>query len=304
MKTEEVVEKVINGVVNITIDKIIFDRYLGLEEMKGSGSGFVICKDFIATNYHVVQGSEKIYINTIDGRNLTGTTYDSDKTLDLAFIKVDDLGVEPLQLGDSDKIKVGEMVLAIGNPLGVLGSPTVTFGIISALKRTIYAGDTISENLIQTDAAINPGNSGGPLVNLNGEIIGITSAIIANVQGIGFAIPINILKILLNSIQKYGKIIRPQIGINGVTINDTISKYYGLPVNYGVWVVESFPGSAAYKYGIRRGDIIIELDGKEVISVEDLKYKLETLMEKEYVNLKVLRNGKAFQIKVYPEMKE
>ncbi|MEM0245833.1 MAG: trypsin-like peptidase domain-containing protein, partial [Thermoplasmata archaeon] len=114
MKTEEVVEKVINGVVNITIDKIIFDRYLGLEEMKGSGSGFVICKDFIATNYHVVQGSEKIYINTIDGRNLTGTTYDSDKTLDLAFIKVDDLGVEPLQLGDSDKIKVGEMVLAIG----------------------------------------------------------------------------------------------------------------------------------------------------------------------------------------------
>ncbi|MEM0334533.1 MAG: trypsin-like peptidase domain-containing protein, partial [Thermoplasmata archaeon] len=201
MKTEEVVEKVINGVVNITIDKIIFDRYLGLEEMKGSGSGFVICKDFIATNYHVVQGSEKIYINTIDGRNLTGTTYDSDKTLDLAFIKVDDLGVEPLQLGDSDKIKVGEMVLAIGNPLGVLGSPTVTFGIISALKRTIYAGDTIYENLIQTDAAINPGNSGGPLVNLNGEIIGITSAIIANVQGIGFAIPINILKILLNSIQ-------------------------------------------------------------------------------------------------------
>ncbi len=302
MKTEEVVEKIIGGVVNINVEKIVFDRYIGLEEMKGAGSGFVICKDIVATNYHVVQGTDYVFINTFQGKNFRGKVFDWDKTLDLAFVKVDNLGIDPLVLGDSDKIKVGEMVLAIGNPLGVLGTPTVTFGIISALKRTIYAGDTIYENLIQTDAAINPGNSGGPLVNMEGEIIGITSAIVANVQGIGFAIPINTLKMLLNSLQKYGKIVKPSLGINGVTINDTIAEYYGLPVDHGVWVLEVNKNGAAYNSGIRKGDIILKMDGNDIISIEDLKYRLETNIDKEYISLTVLRNGETVEIRVVRDL--
>lgn len=303
MKTEEVVEKVIGGVVNINVQKIVIDRYMRMEEMEGSGSGFVICKNIVATNYHVVQGSENVFINTIDGHNFQGRIYDYDKTLDLAFVSVDNLGIDPLSLGDSDKLKVGEMVLAIGNPLGILGSPTVTFGIISALKRTIYAGENIYEDLIQTDAAINPGNSGGPLVNMEGEIVGITSAIIANVQGIGFAIPINTLKVLLGSLQKYGKIVKPSLGINGVTITNVLARYYGLPVNQGIWVLEIQRGSAAERAGLRKGDIILELDGKKLIGVEDLKYRLETSMTKESSELTILRKNNTVKVIVKPDIK-
>ncbi|HEU13236.1 MAG TPA: trypsin-like serine protease [Euryarchaeota archaeon] len=298
MNTEEVVEKVINGVVNINVQKMVIDRYMRMEEMHGSGSGFVICKDVVATNYHVVSGTEDVFVTTIDGRNFKGRIYDFDKTLDLAFVKVDNLGIDPLILGDSDRIKVGEMVLAIGNPLGILGSPTVTFGIISALKRTIYTDDSIYENLIQTDAAINPGNSGGPLVNMRGEIIGITSTIIANVQGIGFAIPINTLKVLLNSLQKYGKIVKPTLGIRGVTINDMIAEYYRLPVRQGVWVLDVQRGGPADRAGLKRGDIILELDDKEVIGIEDLRYKLETLMDKDSSELLVMRKNDKIRLKV------
>jgi S1-C subfamily serine protease len=304
MNTEEVVEKVIDGVVNINVQKIVIDRYMRMEELQGSGSGFVICKDTIATNYHVVQDSEVVYISTTKGKNFQGRIYDYDKTLDLSFIKVEGLDIDPLPLGDSDKLKVGEMVLAIGNPLGVLGTPTVTFGIVSALRRMIYAGETIYEDLIQTDAAINPGNSGGPLVNMKGEIVGITSAIIANVQGIGFAIPVNTLKILLNSLQKYGKIVRPTLGINGVTINDNLASYYNLPVNYGVLIVNILPGSAAERAGLKMGDIIIKLDGKEIIGIEDLRYKLETSMDKGSSEISLIRNNMELKIKIIPDLRE
>lgn len=295
MNPEDVVEKVIKGVVNITVEKTVIDRYMNMEELKGSGSGFVICEDTIVTNYHVVQDSQVVFITTTDGRNLEGKILDTDRTLDIAFVSVEDLQLSPLKLGDSEKIRVGEMVLAIGNPLGVFGSPTVTLGIVSAKNRSVRTDELIYENLIQTDAAINPGNSGGPLVNMNGEIIGLTSAMITQAQGIGFAIPVNNIKILLSSIQKFGKIVKPSIGINGVSINSRIADYYNLPMDHGIWVTGVLKNSPAEKAGIIKNDIILKFNGKELSGIEELKYLLATLEVGNEIKLGVLRKGKEME---------
>ena len=298
MNPEDVVDDVIKGVVNITVEKTIVDRYLDLEELRGSGSGFVICEDTIVTNFHVVQGSQVVFISTMDGKNLEGRILDTDKTLDIAFISVKNLNIKPLKLGDSDRIRVGEMVLAIGNPLGVFGSPTVTLGIVSATGRSVRTDDLIYENLIQTDAAINPGNSGGPLVNMSGEIIGLTSAMIQQAQGIGFAIPVNNIKILLSSIQKYGKIVKPSVGINGLTINQTIADYYKLPLDHGIWVTSVIPNGPADKAGIMKNDIILKLNEKELLGIEELKYIIATSQVGEEINFGILRKGKEIEKKV------
>ncbi len=298
MNPEDVVDQVINGVVNITVEKTLIDKYMNLEELRGSGSGFVICKDTIVTNHHVVQDSEIVFISTNDGRNLRGKIMDVDKTLDIAFINVENLNINPLKLGDSDKLKVGEIVLAIGNPLGVFGSPTVTMGIISAKGRTVKTDSVVYENLIQTDAAINPGNSGGPLVNMRGEIIGITSAMIAEAQGIGFAIPVNILKITLESIQKYGKIVKPSLGISGVSINQMLADEYKLPMDHGVWVTGIEHGSPADKAGILKNDIILKFNGKEISGIDELKFLLATLEPGKEIEISILRKGKELNKKV------
>ncbi len=298
METEEVVEKVIGGVVNINVEKIILDRYYNMEEMKGSGSGFVISNNIIVTNNHVILNSDYVNVTTSDGRNLTGRFIDSDPTLDIAFIYVEDLETEPLTLGDSDKIKVGQIVLAIGNPLGILGSPTVTMGIVSAIKRSIKSETGVFEDLIQTDAAINPGNSGGPLVNMKGEVIGITSAMIPFAQGIGFAIPINNVKKLLDSLKNYGRIVKPYLGIYGITINDSISNYYSLPVKNGVLITDVSTNSPAYHAGLRRGDIITGVNDKNLDGIDHLKYILESEGPGKIVELEIIRKGKRFKIEI------
>ncbi len=292
MNPEDVVDKVMNGVVNITVEKTLIDKYMNLEELRGSGSGFVISKDTIVTNYHVVQDSEVVFVSTSDGRNLRGKIMDTDKTLDLAFINVENLNIEQLKLGDSDRLRVGEMVLAIGNPLGVFGSPTVTMGIISATGRSVRAGSIMYENLIQTDAAINPGNSGGPLVNMDSEIIGITSAMIADAQGIGFAIPINILKIILSSLQKFGRIVKPSLGITGLSINQMIAENYKLPMDHGVWITGVIPNGAAHKAGLIKGDILLKFNDKELSSIEELKFLVATSEPGKEISISILRKGK------------
>ncbi len=298
METQDVVDKVIGGVVNINVEKIILDRYYNMEEMKGSGSGFVVAKDLIVTNNHVILGSEYVNITTNDGRSFTGYVLDTDPTLDIAFIHVEDLETQPLTLGDSDKIRVGQIVLAIGNPLGILGSPTVTMGIVSAVKRSIKSELGVFEDLIQTDAAINPGNSGGPLVNMNGEAIGITSAMIPYAHGIGFAIPINNVKKLLDSLKTYGKIIKPYLGIYGITINDSISNYYSLPVKNGVLITDVSINSPAYYAGLRRGDIIDKINEKDLDGIEHLKYILESEGPGKIVDLDIIRRGRKFKIEI------
>ncbi len=298
METQDVVDKVIGGVVNINVEKIILDRYYNMEEMKGSGSGFVVAKDLIVTNNHVTLNSDYVNVTTNDGRSFTGQVLDTDPTLDIAFIHVEDLDTQPMVLGDSDKIKVGQIVLAVGNPLGILGSPTVTMGIVSAVKRSIKSELGVFEDLIQTDAAINPGNSGGPLVNMNGEVIGITSAMIPFAHGIGFAIPINNVKKLLDSLKTYGKIIKPYLGIYGITINDSISNYYALPIRNGVLITDVSLNSPAYHAGLRRGDIISSVNDKNLDGIDHLKYILESEGPGKIVDLEIIRRGKRFKIEI------
>ncbi|MEM2749589.1 MAG: trypsin-like peptidase domain-containing protein, partial [Candidatus Bathyarchaeia archaeon] len=226
---------------------------------------------YILTNYHVVEGAGKIVVTLADGRVFEARLIGAYRGLDIAVLKIDAENLAVANLGDSDKLRVGQRVFAIGNPFGLAGGPTVTSGVISALRRTIHSERGIFRDLVQTDAAINPGNSGGPLINIDGEVIAINTAIIPFAQGIGFAIPINAAKEVAREIIMYGSYMKPWLGIAGVTVNRQIAEHYGLPVERGALVVRVTPGSPADKAGIERGDIILEFDGKRINSMEDLQ---------------------------------
>ena len=189
-----------------------FQRFSRTIPMKGRGSGFVVTEEGqILTNNHVVEGADKITVTLSDGRTFPAKVLGTDPTFDLAVIKIEAKKLPVLNLGDSDRLEVGEWVVAIGNPFGL--EHTVTVGVISAKNRSIHAGDVNFEGFLQTDAAINPGNSGGPLINLSGEVVGINSAIVPYAQGIGFAIPINMAKQVMNDLVKYGKVKRGWLGV-------------------------------------------------------------------------------------------
>ncbi len=223
------------------------------------------------TNNHIVEGAEQIEITLFDGRKLNGTLIGTDPTSDIAVVKVSDGSLPPATLSDASDIKVGQTAIAIGNPFGfLLRGPTVTVGVISALKRTIQAEKGVFENLMQTDAHINPGNSGGPLVNASGEVIGINSANIPFAQGIGFSIPMSLAKHIADELIKYGKVVRPWLGILGVGVNPQISQYYSLPVDKGILVTRVFPDSPASRAGIAPGDMIVAAEKKELNEMEEL----------------------------------
>ena len=211
-----------------------------------------------------------------------------------------DVGLKPLKLGDSDKLKVGQIVLAIGNPLGLKGPPTVTMGVISALNRTIKSPTVVLENVIQTDAAINPGNSGGPLVNLQGEVVGINTAIIPFAQGIGFAIPINSIKDSLSQLLQYGRIRRAFLGVSCVDVTVNLARHYGLPVERGALVVYVQPGSPAEKSGIRVGDVILTIDGEPVFNVKDLQRFIAEKKVGDIIRVGLVRERRS--LVVYPKL--
>ncbi|MEM1921307.1 MAG: trypsin-like peptidase domain-containing protein, partial [Desulfurococcaceae archaeon] len=200
-----IVERVIDSVVTISTARITFDLFsFGFRELRGIGSGFVITRDgYIITNYHVVKDARTVDIYFRDGLSMRGDVVATDPYRDLALLKID-MNTKPVSLGDSDSIRIGEIVLAIGSPFGLMG-PTVTMGVVSAVGRTIIGENIILEDLIQTDAAINPGNSGGPLINTEGKAIAVATAIIPYAQGIGFAIPINSVKRFIDMLNKYGR---------------------------------------------------------------------------------------------------
>jgi len=182
--------------------------------------------------------------------------------------------VQPAELGDSDALKVGQLAIAIGNPFGFLlrGGPTVTIGVISALNRYIRLEDgRVYENLIQTDAAINPGNSGGPLIDTSGRVIGINTAMISQAQGIGFAVPVNTVKTILDDLIRFGRVIRPWLGIVGMDVTEEVARYYGLSVDRGVLVVRVVPGGPAAKAEIDEGDVIVSIDGTRIGGIRDLQ---------------------------------
>jgi len=241
------------------------------QTQQGLGSGFIISKDgYILTNEHVINGADEIKVAIVGfDEPVEAELIGSDRELDLAVLKVDvkkDLPV--LELGKSSEAKVGDWVIAIGNPYGL--DHTVTVGVISAKGRPINIKDRHYKNLLQTDASINPGNSGGPLLNMNGEVVGINTAINAQAQGIGFAIPTSTVEEVLNELIEKGHVVRPYLGVYLQGLNQELADYFNLDNTDGALVAQVAPGSPAERAGLKRGDIILEYDGKQIKEPDEL----------------------------------
>ena len=282
------IEKVSKNVVNIASVRMVTDELLRIFPIEGVGSGIAIDNQgHILTNYHVVDHARRLKVTLYDGRTFNAKVIGTDKLTDLAVLKIehdsnnsssnttnnsDNKAIDSIpsaELGDSDNLKVGQIVIAVGNPFGLTGGPTVTTGIISSLNRNIEFEDGVLE-LVQTDAAINPGNSGGPLVNTNGEVIAINTAKIPYAHGIGFAVPVNTAKTILQQLIENGKVNRPWLGITTIKINSRVARYYRLPTNEGALVVKVEEYSPASDSGIRPGDIIEEIDEKRIEEITEL----------------------------------
>jgi serine protease Do len=297
----DIIEKVSKSVVNISTTKLVHNIFYQAVPVSGMGSGTIIDpKGLILTNNHVVGGAEKISVTLWNNEVLEGTIVGSCAVHDIAVVKVNRESLQAAELGDSDKLRVGQSVYAIGNPFGLAGGPSVTSGVISAINRTIESQRGILENLVQTDAAINPGNSGGPLVDLEGKVVAISTAIIPFAQGIGFAIPINSAKACTNGIVTDGIARRPWLGIIGLSITEEIARYYGLPVNRGVLLTKVAEGSPAEEAEMADGDIILEIDNVETRRIEDLVKEIHKRKVGDVVRIFALRNGREhfFELKL------
>ena len=297
----DIIEKASKSVVNISTIKLVHNMFYQAVPVAGMGSGTIIDpKGLILTNNHVVGGAEKISVTLWKNEVLEGTIVGSCAIHDIAVVKVNRENLQAAELGDSDKLRVGQAVYAIGNPFGLAGGPSVTSGVISAINRTIESQRGLIENLVQTDAAINPGNSGGPLVDLEGKVIAISTAIIPFAQGIGFAIPINSAKQCTDGIVNEGIARRPWLGIIGLSITEEIARYYGLPVNHGVLVTKVAEGSPAEDGEMADGDIILEIDNLETERIEDLVNEIHKRKVGDKSKIFALRNGREhfFELKL------
>ncbi|WP_392485998.1 S1C family serine protease [Haloimpatiens sp. FM7315] len=262
----------------------------------GSGSGIIFNEEgYIVTNYHVIEGATKVTVKLSSGKELNAKIIGTDSKSDLAVIKIDAKNLPVAKFGDSSKVKVGDMAIAIGNPLGEEFAGSVTAGIISALNRKIVQGEAVYK-VLQTDAAINPGNSGGALCNSNGEVIGINSLKLGasvNAEGMGFSIAINEAKDIVDQLMKNGKVIRPVVGIYGGTVNPQASG--GVK---GVYVSKIVTGSGAEKAGVLQGDVITEFSDKKVETMSDLSSILFEHKVGDEVSCKVYRDGKTKKLKI------
>src|SRR5438067_1143472 len=263
------VERVAPSVVNIEVQQQGKNQP---REVAGNGSGFLITPDgFILTNSHVVQAATRIVVNLSGGRDYPGQLIGDDPETDLAVIRIDAPQLVHVRLADSENLRVGQIVIAIGNPLGFQAS--VTAGVVSALGRSMHAqSGRLIDNIIQTDAALNPGNSGGPLVNSAGEVIGVNTAMIRPAQGICFAIGSNTARFVAGWLIKDGKIRRSYIGVAGqnVPIHRRVIRFYNLPLETGVLVVSVEKNSPADRAGLREGDLIVAFDAKPIGSIHEL----------------------------------
>ncbi len=281
----------------------------------GSGTGFIVDSEgYIITNKHVVEDEEADYSVLLnDGEDYKAKVLAKDDFLDLAILKIEQKDLITVKLGDSDKLNIGQTVIAIGNSLGEFNN-TVSKGIISGLKRQVEAGNSLGQTeildeVIQTDAAINPGNSGGPLFNLNGEVIGINVAMAQSAENIGFTIPVNQVKDIYQSVKETGKIVRPYLGIRYIIINENIQKMNNLLVDHGALILKGnsqsdlavIPGSPADKADLTEYDIILEIDGQEVNERNTLAKIIRKKKVGEEVRLKVLSEGSEKEVKVILE---
>jgi len=278
-----------------------FRRYFGNRperqyKQKSLGSGFIISGDgFIFTNYHVIEKADEILVKLADGQEYKAEVKGTDENTDIALLKIDPKEELPVaDLGSSSKLRVGEWVIAIGNPFGL--SQTVTVGIVSAKGRVIGAGPY--DDFIQTDASINPGNSGGPLFNLTGEVVGINTAIVAQGQGIGFAIPVDMAKEILPSLKTRGKVLRGWLGVSVQDITDEIADSLNLKTKKGALVGDVFPGDPADKAGIKTGDVIVDIGGEKIVDTHDLLRVVAGLTIGKEAEVTILRNGEMRKVAV------
>lgn len=309
----DMVEQVSPAVVNIETsasannDEIFndpfFRYFLGDSYMpktnitQGIGTGFIISEDgYVVTNQHVVDKADTIIVNIDSTEKYNANIIGQDYELDLAVLKIDaNKKFATLKMGDSDKIRVGEWVIAIGNPYGL--DHTVTAGLISAKGRPINIENRVYKNLIQTDAAINPGNSGGPLLDTNGQVIGINTAVNANAQGIGFAIPINTAKEVLDELITEGKIIRPYIGIWFQSVDQQIADYLGI-AKEGVIISTVNPNSPASKAGLKKYDIILSINDIKITNADMVNEIIAKKKVNDTITIKIWREGKHYDINV------
>jgi S1-C subfamily serine protease len=293
-----VVQQVRPAVVNINVRANIATPF-GLNPQEGQGSGVIVRSDgLILTNNHVVQGAQEITVTLLSGSTLKGKVLGGDRFADLAVVKVESSQPLPaVEMGASSALQVGQAAIAIGNPFG-LGS-TVTVGVISAINRSIQAApDFVIENLVQTDAAINPGNSGGALLDSAGRLIGINTAIIRDAQGIGFAIPMDYARAVMDQLITNGRVVRPALGVEiRGEIDPNTARAYRLPVEYGVVVVPQ-QGSPAEKAGMRAQDIIVSIDGEPIKTVGDMRRELFKKKPGNTVKVEVVRDGKRLTLTV------
>ncbi|HDJ99884.1 MAG TPA: PDZ domain-containing protein [Firmicutes bacterium] len=287
----KVAEEAGPAVVTISTKKIV-SGFFFTYETPALGSGFIISSDGdIVTNYHVIEDAKDITVTLSDGREFTGFIVGTDPSSDVALLKIKAKDLPHLVFADSSKLKVGQMVVAIGNPYGL--DHTVTSGVVSALERTLSFEDGRTlVGVIQTDAAINPGNSGGPLLNMAGEVIGMNTAIKSGAQGIGFAVSSNTVVKVVSDLNKYGKVVWPFLGIGGVSINEDIAKREKLPVDKGVLVLKVYPNTAADEAGLKEFDIIIKFDGKEVTTVQELTKYIREHEVGDTVKIEIIRGKK------------
>jgi len=259
-------------------------------EQRGVGSGFIMSREgYILTNNHVVEDADQIKVKLANGKEYEGKVLGRDPKTDLALVKIEgSADLQPLKLGNSDGLKVGSWVVAVGSPFGL--EQTVTAGIVSAKGRVIGSGPY--DDFIQTDASINPGNSGGPLVNMKGEVVGINTAIVAEAQGIGFAIPINMAQEIASQLEDKGHVTRGWLGVNIQKVTPELAKSFGLQDTKGALVAQVVPNSPAEKAGIEQGDIILEFDGKAVADSRELSRIVASTPVGKSVTVKVSRDGK------------
>jgi S1-C subfamily serine protease len=293
-----VAESVSPSVVRITVE----NNRSGRAQDGGSGSGFVFTPDgFILTNSHVVHDADSIRVRTLDSGNFPARLIGEDPDTDLALLRVDAPALHAVKLGDSRKIKVGQLVVAIGNPYGF--QYTVTAGVVSALGRSLRSqSGRLIDDVIQTDAALNPGNSGGPLVNARGEVIGVNTATILPAQGLCFAISINTAQFIASKLIRDGVIRRGYIGVQAQTapINRNIARYYNLSITTGVLVLVVEPNSPAERAGLKEGDVIVALAGEPVEGVDVLHRLLTEETVNVRTNLVVVRGTQRLDMKILP----
>lgn len=292
------VNRVTPSVVSVSTVALM-RNYYRVHPVGGMGSGVVLDdQGHIITNRHVIAKAQRISVADVKGGRHDATLLGGDQLIDIAVLKVENGQLEPAALGDSDKLEVGQLAIAVGNPYGfILGGPTVTTGVISAVQRQIQARNIVLEKLIQTDAAINPGNSGGPLCDIEGCVVGINTAMLPFAQGIGFAIPINTVKEIAEEIIEFGRVRRSYMGFFGVGVNPQIARTYKLPVTEGVLIAQVVDSSPASRAGFREGDIIIAFNGEKISSMGEIQEHLRKHEVGTQIDIKVVRGQSQ---KVFP----